>query len=48
MANDLQLKVILAAIDKATGPLSKIQNTSGAVGKALKATERQRSFVSQA
>lgn len=38
MANDLQLKVILAAIDKATGPLSKIQNTSGAVGKALKAT----------
>ena len=37
----LRLEVILAALDKASGPLSKILNSSKGAGKALRETQGQ-------
>ncbi|MDO5609467.1 MAG: phage tail tape measure protein [Pseudomonadota bacterium] len=40
MSNSLQLKVVLAAIDKATGPMRKMLDASKGTGKALEATRQ--------
>lgn len=41
MARDLKLQVILDAVDRATGPLKKITQGSGATAEALKASRDQ-------
>lgn len=41
MANDLQLRVLLSAIDKATTPLRRIMQGSDATARALKATRER-------
>lgn len=41
MAKPLKLEVLLGAIDKATGPLKKITQGSGATAQALKASKNQ-------
>ena len=38
MARDLRLEVVLAAIDKVTAPLARIQSSSHSLGKAFKAS----------
>lgn len=41
MANDLQLRVLLSAIDRATAPLRRIMQGSDATARALKATRER-------
>lgn len=47
MANDLRLRVLLSAIDKATGPLRRIAGGSTATAKALKAAREQTQQLNQ-
>ena len=47
MANDLKLRVLLNAIDKATGPLKRIAGGSTATAKALKAAREQTAQLNQ-
>ncbi|MNQ59167.1 Chromosome partition protein Smc [compost metagenome] len=47
MANDLKLKVLLNAIDKASGPLKRIAGGSTATAKALKAAREQTAQLNQ-
>ena len=47
MANDLRLRVLLSAIDKATGPLRRIAGGSTATAKALKAARDQTQQLNQ-
>lgn len=47
MSNDLKLRVLLSAIDKATGPLRRIAGGSTATARALKATREQTAQLNQ-
>lgn len=47
MANDLKLRVLLSAIDKATGPLRRIAGGSTSTAKALKAARDQTTQFNQ-
>ena len=47
MSNDLKLRVLLSAIDKATGPLRRIAGGSTATARALKAAREQTAQLNQ-